>query len=121
MKIISITPIIDEQDYYDISVEDTHNFLLADGSIVHNCGTGVGFSVERQYISNLPVVGMKVGVDTEGKVQVNFMDSLQPVEHTIKVRDSKGGWASAYRELLKYLYQGQIPSWDVSAVRPAGQ
>lgn len=84
------------------------------------CGTGVGFSVERQFISNLPVVGMKVGVDTEGKVQVKFLDQLKPVEHTIVVRDSKGGWASAFRELLKYLYMGQIPKWDVSRVRKAG-
>lgn len=84
------------------------------------CGTGVGFSVERQYISNLPVVGMKVGVDTDGKVQVKFADQLQPVSHTIMVRDSKGGWASAFRELLKYLYMGQVPNWDVSRVRKAG-
>ena len=104
MKISSVTPIIDEQDYYDITVEDTHNFLLADGSIVHNCGTGVGFSVERQFINNLPTVP----------------EVFHQSDTLITVKDSKIGWASAFRELVSMLYAGQIPKWDVSKVRPAG-
>ena len=104
MKISSVTPIIDEQDYYDITVEDTHNFLLADGSIVHNCGTGVGFSVERQFINNLPTVP----------------EVFHQSDTLITVKDSKIGWASAFRELMSMLYAGQIPKWDVSKVRPAG-
>jgi ribonucleoside-diphosphate reductase alpha chain len=68
------------------------------------CGTGVGFSCERQYIRNLPEVPEKL------------FDS----ETTIVVRDSKEGWAKSYRLLVSMLYAGEIPQWDVSLVRPAG-
>lgn len=68
------------------------------------CGTGVGFSVERQYISKLP------------EISEEFYDT----ETTIVISDSKIGWAKGFRELLSLLYQGQIPKWDVSKVRPAG-
>jgi len=68
------------------------------------CGTGVGFSVERQYINKLP------------EVAEEFCDT----DTTIVVADSKVGWAKAYKELLQLLYAGQIPSWDVSKIRPAG-
>ena len=69
------------------------------------CGTGVGFSVERQFIANLPVVA----------------ETFVSTDITIKVRDSKGGWANAFRELLALLYSGSIPKWDTSAIRPAGE
>ena len=69
------------------------------------CGTGVGFSVERQYIANLPVVA-------ETFVNTNIV---------IQVKDSKGGWANAFRELLALLYSGSIPKWDMSKVRAAGE
>jgi len=68
------------------------------------CGTGVGFSCERQYIRNLPEVPEKL------------FDS----ETTIVVRDSKEGWAKAYRLLISMLYAGEIPQWDVGLIRPAG-
>lgn len=68
------------------------------------CGTGVGFSVERQYISNLPEVA----------------DEFYNTETTIVVADSKIGWATALRELIALLYQGKTPKWDVSRVRPHG-
>ena len=84
------------------------------------CGTGVGFSVERQFIAKLPVIGSKIAVDKDGKVYVDMADELEPIDHTIEVRDSKGGWAGAFRELLQHLYAGRIPKWDVSKVRPAG-
>ena len=67
------------------------------------CGTGVGFSVERQFISKLPEVP-------------DLFDS----ETTIVVRDSKEGWAKAFRQLIALLYSGEIPKWDTSRVRPAG-
>lgn len=105
MRIKSVTSISDAQDYYDITVEGTHNFLLADGSIVHNCGTGVGFSVERQFITKLPTVS----------------ETFQDTALIIRVKDSKGGWSRAFRELLALLYSGSIPQWDVSKVRPAGE
>lgn len=68
------------------------------------CGTGVGFSVERQYVSKLPVINE------------HFENSVT----TIVVEDSKAGWARALRELISLLYSGQIPRWDMSRVRPAG-
>lgn len=68
------------------------------------CGTGVGFSVERQYINQLP------------EIAEEFHNSSV----VIHVQDSKIGWASAFRELISLLYAGQIPQWDVSKVRPAG-
>ena len=68
------------------------------------CGTGVGFSCERQYIKHLP------------EVPDNLFDS----DTTIVVRDSKEGWAKAYRLLVSMLYAGEIPKWDTSKVRPAG-
>ena len=68
------------------------------------CGTGVGFSVERQYISKLPEVP----------------EELHECDTTIVVADSKIGWASAFKQLISLLYSGQIPKWDVSKIRPAG-
>ncbi len=68
------------------------------------CGTGVGFSVERQYVQKLPEVPEKI-----------FKSDT-----TIVVKDSKEGWAKAYRQLLALLWSGEIPKWDVSKVRPAG-
>ena len=68
------------------------------------CGTGVGFSVERQYVSKLPEVP----------------HNMRDVDSIIHVEDSKEGWAYAYRELLAALWAGAVPKWDVSKVRPAG-
>lgn len=68
------------------------------------CGTGVGFSVEEQFVSQLPVVS----------------EAFHKTDTAIVVSDSKVGWASAYRELISLLYSGKIPSWDVSKVRPKG-
>jgi len=67
------------------------------------CGTGVGFSVERQFISKLPEIPKLFDSDT-----------------TIVVKDSKEGWAKAFRQLLVLLWAGEVPLWDVSRVRPAG-
>lgn len=84
------------------------------------CGTGVGFSVERQFIAKLPVVGAGVKLGADNKVVVDVAEQLTPIDHTIVVRDSKGGWASALKELLAHLYAGRIPKWDTSRIRPAG-
>ena len=68
------------------------------------CGTGVGFSVERQYVNQLPEIPKK----------------LEDVNTVIQVQDSKEGWARALRKLIGHLYMGEAPMWDVSKVRPAG-
>ena len=67
-------------------------------------GTGVGFSVERQYVSQLPTIA----------------DEFFETDTTITVADSKLGWAKALKELIGMLYVGQIPRLDLSKVRPAG-
>jgi len=67
-------------------------------------GTGVGFSVERQFVNKLPDVA----------------EEFHPSDTTIVVQDSKMGWAKAFKELVAMLYHGQVPKWDLSKVRPAG-
>ena len=67
------------------------------------CGTGVGFSVERQCIDKLPEV-----------------PTLFDSETIVMVKDSKEGWAKAFRQVLALLWAGEIPKWNVEKVRPAG-
>lgn len=67
-------------------------------------GVGVGFSVERQFVNELPAVA----------------EELYPSDTVITVKDSKIGWCSAFRELLSLLWAGKIPVWDMSKVRPQG-
>ena len=67
-------------------------------------GTGVGFSVERQFVSQLPTIA----------------EEFHPSDTVIVVADSKLGWAKALKELVGMLYIGQIPRWDLSKIRPAG-
>jgi len=67
-------------------------------------GTGVGFSVEKNYVDKLPVIA----------------EEFFPTDTCIVVADSKLGWAKALRELISLLYDGLVPQWDVSKVRPAG-
>lgn len=68
------------------------------------CGTGVGFSVERQYVSRLPKIA----------------EEFHETDTILNIRDSKIGWATGLRELISILYGGGIPRWDTSKVRPAG-
>jgi len=69
------------------------------------CGTGLGFSVERQFIANLPTVA----------------ETFVNTDIIIQVKDSKGGWANSFRELIALLYSGSVPKWDVTKVRKAGE
>lgn len=68
------------------------------------CGTGVGFSVEEEYVRQLP------------RISEHFEDT----DTLVTVADSKEGWARSFRELISLLIAGQAPRWDVSKVRPAG-
>ena len=83
-------------------VDDPKSFVEA--MYILLCGTGVGFSVERQYVNQLPEIPNK----------------LEDVDTVIHVQDSKEGWARALRKLIGHLYMGEVPMWDVSKVRPAG-
>ena len=85
------------------------------------CGTGVGFSIERQFISKLPTIGATIVIDDSNIPQVSIADHMVKSETVIKVRDSKSGWSEAFASLLDHLYRGQIPGWDTSAVRAAGE
>ena len=81
----------------DVKAFDEAMFILL-------CGTGVGFSVERQSVQKLPEVP----------------ELMYESETTIVVKDSKEGWAKSLRQMIALLYSGEIPRWDVSKVRPAG-
>lgn len=85
-----------------VAIDDPRAFDEA--MYISMCGTGVGFSVERQFINQMPLIA----------------EEFYPTDTIIKVKDSKIGWASAYRELIQLLYAGLIPTWDTSAVRPKG-
>jgi ribonucleoside-diphosphate reductase alpha chain len=113
-----------KQEVFCAEVPDTNTFVLDRGLVTGNCsyrmiddprafdeilfilmcGTGVGFSVERQYVNKLPKVP----------------ESFDETTTTITVRDSKRGWGEGYRELIAMLYAGRLPKWDVSKLRPAG-
>lgn len=115
---------IDFDDVYCAEVPDTNTFVLDQGLLTGNCafvaiddpkafdeamhilmcGTGVGFSVERQYINKLPEIP----------------DRLFASDTIITVKDSKEGWAKSFRLLLAMLYSGEIPKWDLTLLRPAG-
>ena len=84
-----------------LTVDDPKSFDEA--MFILLCGTGVGFSVERQFISKLPEV-----------------PELFYSETNVVVKDSKEGWAKAFRQVLALLWAGEIPQWDVSRIRPAG-
>lgn len=87
----SYIPIIDQRCFDEIM------YILMNG-------TGVGYSVERQYVNKLPEIA----------------EEFHETDTVIQVADSKQGWAGALRQLISLLYSGQIPKWDVSKVRPAG-
>lgn len=69
-------------------------------------GTGVGFSVERQYINHLP------------EVPEELKDASN--DFVIKFEDSKMGWAEGYHRLLINLFHGYIWKLDYSLIRPKG-
>jgi ribonucleoside-diphosphate reductase alpha chain len=85
-----------------VAVDDVKAFDEA--MLILMNGTGVGFSVERQYVNKLPEIPEK----------------LFESDTMIVVKDSKEGWAKAYRQLIALLYSGEIAKWDLSLLRPAG-
>jgi ribonucleoside-triphosphate reductase len=68
------------------------------------CGTGVGFSVERQYTDQLP----------------RFAKRLTGNTVEIVVDDSRQGWANAYLKVLEACWAGDSFRPDVSKVRSRG-
>jgi ribonucleoside-diphosphate reductase alpha chain len=112
------------EEVFCAEVPDTNTFVIEGGLVTGNCsylpindprcfdeamyvlmcGTGVGFSVERQEVSKLPQIP----------------DELFESDTVIKVKDSKIGWCTGLRELVSLLYAGKVPKWDLSGLRPAG-
>lgn len=101
-KITRKAPFESNELYWDMTIPKNHNYVLANGNVVHN--TGVGFSVEREFVNKLPTIA----------------EEFSHSDTTIVVQDSKAGWARAFKELLSLLVGGQIPRWDLSKVRAAG-
>lgn len=85
-----------------VPVDDQKSFDEAMHILMN--GSGVGFSVERQYVTKLPEIP----------------DQMFQSDTTIIVKDSKEGWAKAFRQVIALLYMGEIPQWDLSKLRPAG-
>jgi len=85
-----------------VSIDDPKSFDEAMLILMNGCG--VGFSVERQFVNQLPEIP----------------DVLEDSDTVVAIRDSKEGWAKALRMLLALLYSGEVPKWDMSKVRPAG-
>lgn len=81
-----------------------HPAIFSEAFYILMNGCGFGFSAERQYVNQLPEVA----------------ETFYPSETTLVIRDSKIGWATGLKELISMLYNGQIPKWDTSKVRPAG-
>lgn len=68
------------------------------------CGTGVGFSVEKQFISRIQSVAH----------QTSFGNGV------FVVQDSKEGWADALKAGLNSWFNGRDIEFDYSFVRPRG-
>ena len=78
--------------------------IFSDIMFILMCGTGVGFSVERQYVINLPTVPFE----------------LKKIEDTIVFGDSREGWAEGFNALINFLYEGKIPNFNLDKIRPEG-
>ena len=95
----------DEIAGYNCTATAVNNIaVFAEAFYILMNGCGFGFSVERQYVNMLPEVA----------------EEIYPTDTVLIVRDSKIGWATALKELITMLYNGSIPKWDTSRVRPAG-
>ena len=110
VKLVAKTYIDDQRNYFDITVEDNHNFVLADGTVVHNCGAGAGVSVQEHHVAKLP----KIKARTKA-----------PKLHTVE--DSIEGWAASLDVLMSSFfedggkhpeYRGHKVFFDLTKVRP---
>lgn len=114
------------EDYISIGIKDPKDF--DETMYILMCGTGVGFSVERQFVNKLPTVGKKLSrwlynINNRNYpgVPAKELSVFDKESNTIHVADSKYGWASSLRILIVELYNGNFEiKWDVSQLRPAG-
>lgn len=126
------TVTITDEKLREAGIGDTLHFRLKSPIVfdcimyVLLCGTGVGFSVERQFINQLPSLNNKLSREMYSHDKFPGVDSSElstfdVVSNTINVADSKYGWSSAFRILVVELYNANYDiKWDMTAVRPAG-
>ena len=69
------------------------------------CGTGFGFSVEKEEVDKLPVIP-----------EIKSGRALDK----IPIFDSKAGWSDSVKMLMQNLYDGQNIHFDYSQIRPEG-
>lgn len=112
MKIKKIEFVEDDLNYWDITVPSYHNFVLSNGAVVHNCGCGTGFSVQKQHIKQLPTIAKH----TKGKKKFVIPDSIE-------------GWADAVGLVVNSYFEmsdvfpesnGYKIELDYSQIRPEG-
>jgi len=112
------------EDVWCLEVDDDHSFVLENGMATGNCafapidnlkafselmfilmcGTGVGFSVERQYVNKLPIIKRDVLLERDDYV----------------IEDSREGWADAFLFALQTWFAGEHVHFDYSKIRPYG-
>ena len=69
------------------------------------CGTGFGFSVEKEEVEKLP--------------DVPEIKSGQGLPRVV-IEDSKAGWADSVKTLMNSLYEGQNVYFNYNEIRPEG-
>lgn len=79
-------------------------FTFSELLFILMCGTGVGFSVEERYISQLPVVKNQTGNNLG----------------VYKIDDSKEGWADAIKFGMESWFNGNDVAFDYSGLRLRG-
>ncbi|MDA0320449.1 MAG: recombinase [Proteobacteria bacterium] len=77
---------------------------FSDALFILSSGTGMGYSVEKKYISQLPKVPSSVKMD-----EVSFT-----------VQDSREGWQEAVQFAMEEGFLGNIYEYDLSLLRPEG-
>jgi ribonucleoside-triphosphate reductase len=87
-----------------VAVDEIRSF--SDIMYILCCGTGVGFSCEKENVIKLPDIPEEISRNED---------------HYLVVADSRKGWADSFRDLLELLYSGEHPTWDLHHIRPAGE
>ncbi|MFW5695080.1 MAG: ATP cone domain-containing protein [Alkalispirochaeta sp.] len=85
-----------------LPVDSIDSFV--EGLIISMSGCGVGYSVERQYVEQLPRIKRQSG----GRAA------------TMVVPDTSEGWAEALRRGMQTWFDGEDIDFDMSQIRPAG-
>jgi len=77
---------------------------FAESLYILMCGTGLGYSVEKEIIEQFPTIP-KIEIDKK---------------ETIVIEDSRKGWADSLKYLVNSLFEGKDIDFDYSQLRPKG-